>query len=988
MHQQINNWCDMSRDVVARFGWRLPLILWLATWSPTVWAQTAPSVSPSSLRFSSVGTETGGVEKAIRVTNKGAVDLQITLVRREGADREDFSQSNTCGLPLAPKGSCLVTVRFAPETAGTKQATLVLESTAGSVSVPLVGVAAGPRLKMSPRAVKFSKTNVGSESPAKFFTIRNSGKGVLQIQSLQSTGPQGSEFALSHDCVRALERGASCRGEVRLTPGASGIREGGIEILANEGRFVLGLSGTGYAAEPKLALSPSRKLSFSSQGTEIESAPKRIRVINRGAAPLRVISLQRSGSDQEAFAQTNTCGGEIAPREECEIAVTFTPQEARDHLAALTIRSNAGDLVLELAGKGAGPKLKLSPSRVSFPEQSVGLNSAGQRIVAKNTGKGLMQVESISLGSPHGEDFSYLSNCNTPIAPGEECEIDLIFSPSQEGSRQTLLTVAGNMPPQSLRVTGTAGPPPSASKLTINSNEILVRAGQSVTVPFTAFTEDGLTISLPRVSWSSSDPMVASVSESGVVTALAYEGFEVKVATISVTAGSATASVVLRVTPDSNFRGYRVSDMARTLGNSYWENTPVPLDLILRIFLTRQKNHPQQYSGWSGALTAGDFDGDGFIDVFTAGSACAGMQSRPTFLIWNPSTWRFDEKNLFNDGTDYLGGPMGVAPVYLNDDNYVDLVIIGHSDECARPYLPNEPVRIALSDGKGGYDLHVLSLQSEELLRRFGQELGDVGDVTGDGLPDLLISANSHAYIFRGIATFPYFTAENFSHFASDTINFPDAQNGFGERVPNAAEFAFGGKILDFDDDSRNDFIMLTTEDLAAPRQARIFFNQGAGRFTADQFENLPFFYDEQSPPPMERVAHLMDVQRSDVNQDGFGDLVGVNQESYQKWNLIYYRAEANSGYVIDRDAVKYLDPSADRPQYKATLIKADFDGDGVMDFGYNSFGSAYSNLAKKSVFLNRDGKLVEHSIRDIDPYAKWLLTKIIPYGCPYECVD
>lgn len=405
------------------------------------WSQSPPSVSPSSLRFSSVGTETGGAEKSIRITNKGNQEIQITTVRREGVDREEFSQSNTCGISLAPKASCFVTVRFAPETAGAKQATLVLESTAGSLTVPVVGVAAGPRLNMRPRTVKFSKTNVGSKSPAKFFTIRNSGKGVLRINTLRPTGLQSDEFSFTHDCVGDLAKGVSCRGEVRFTPQGSGSREGGIEILANEGRFVLGLTGTGYSAEPKLSVSPSRKLSFSSQGTEIESAPKRIRVMNRGAAALRVTSLSRSGIDHSVFAQTNTCGGEIAPREECEIMITFTPQEARSHIAALTIRSNAGDLTLELSGKGVGPKLKVSPSRLSFPTTEALTQSAPQELTLTNTGKGVLRLSSLQFDGNDSLDFTVNSDCIAPLAPKESCTLTARFTPRTEGRKETSFTL-------------------------------------------------------------------------------------------------------------------------------------------------------------------------------------------------------------------------------------------------------------------------------------------------------------------------------------------------------------------------------------------------------------------------------------------------------------------------------------------------------------------------------------------------------------------
>ena len=194
-------------------------------------------------------------------------------------------------------------------------------------------------------------------------------------------------------------------------------------------------------------------------------------------------------------------------------------------------------------------------------------------------------------------------------------------------------------------------------------------------------------------------------------------------------------------------------------------------------------------------MTAGDFNVDGYMDVFTAGSACNGWQSRPTFLIWNKATLRFEEQNLSRQDTTYLGGPMGIEAVYLNEDNKVDLVIHGHSDECAN-INDGYTVTLALSAPDGKYDLTPLILEPT-YVGQIGGEKGDAKDVTGDGLPDLYITNGTHAHIFRGIADYPYFTNKNTIHFANDTLHYPLAHNGFGQRVPLAGDFAYGGKFLD-----------------------------------------------------------------------------------------------------------------------------------------------------------------------------------------------
>jgi hypothetical protein len=730
-------------------------------------------------------------------------------------------------------------------------------------------------------------------------------------------------------------------------------------------------------------------LSFSKQIIGTRSAARVVTVKNTGAGTLRISTITVVGASADQFESTNTCGTPLQKDGTCTVSVLFRPFAAGTYDAAIEIKSNTTTKSISVKGVAVNPpppKLTVSPSSLTFTTQPVGTQSKTQSLTLKNTGGSTLQIATISLSGTHKSDYLAVNDCGSPIAPGASCTVGLSFVPRGEGSRAAILEIKGNIDAKSITVRGTGGAAPAAASLTIDSAPLTIRAGESRSISVTIKTADGVKIFGRTLVWESSASNVATVSSDDVVSAVSYDGFDVKTATLTARLGNLSASTTVRVVPKETFKGYRVDPAAKTLGSAYWENTTVPLDLVLRVFLTRQKNFgrdPQyqfQYSGWSGSLTAGDFNADGFIDVFTAGSACNGWQSRPTFLIWNPETWRFEEKNLFNDGTDYLGGPMGIAPAYLNDDDYVDLVIMGHGDECGTQL--NEPVTVAISDGKGGYDLKTLELEPKELADRFGHELGDLGDVSGDGVPDLYINANSHSYIFWGLPRSPYFSSSNFAHFASDTKNFPDAQNGFGERVPNASEFAFGGKIADFDGDGRNDMLMLTTEDAGTPRQSRIFFNQGAGRFVSNKFVNLPFFYDDENPNQKNRVAHLMDATVADVDRDGLSDIVGVNQESYQSWNLVVYKKKADGGYVIDRDAVVYnVNSENDRKQYKLSLIHADFDGDGVKDFSYTSFGKACVNVAQKTAFLLKGGKLIETNIGDVDPYAKWLLTKIVRYG-------
>jgi hypothetical protein len=425
---------------------------------------------------------------------------------------------------------------------------------------------------------------------------------------------------------------------------------------------------------------------------------------------------------------------------------------------------------------------------------------------------------------------------------------------------------------------------------------------------------------------------------------------------------------------NSGSPGYLVASNATSDGQSYWENSGVPSDLIVDIFergAQPLKDGIYAYASTTQALANGDFNLDGYVDVFNAGTLCNGSGSNLSFLIWNPKTSTYDEKNLINNGTHNIGGPTKAVPVYLNGDAYVDIVIFGHKDECSFN-SPNEPVTLCLSDGKGGYDLVPLTLEPASLANRFGHEGGDVGDLNGDGLPDLFVVANSHSYIFWGTKSYPYFTSSGYAHFSSDQKNYP-SDNGFGEAVAVGAGFVYTAHIADVNGDGKNDLILGSVED--ATSQNRIMLNKGNGRFN-DAIQ-LPYYTNNFSG--VGNTDFIVD----DINGDGLRDIISVNDEAYKSWNLVLYVQQKDGSFTIDRSAFEYtVNKSYPRGgDWKCGLIYKDFNGDGKKDIGYIDAGATAWNipgngLLTKSVFIRSGNSFKEQSLYDLDTYAKELSSK------------
>jgi hypothetical protein len=423
-----------------------------------------------------------------------------------------------------------------------------------------------------------------------------------------------------------------------------------------------------------------------------------------------------------------------------------------------------------------------------------------------------------------------------------------------------------------------------------------------------------------------------------------------------------------------DFQGYKVSPEAKQLGINYWRNLPVMSDLFVGAYQKGVKpltgpygNGKYEYSSNTFALSLGDFNNDGWIDIFNGGGACRGKAANLSFLIWNPSNRIFEEKNLINDETNFIGGPVRAISVYLNSDNFVDVVIIGHNDECAQG--PNEKCSVLLSDGKGKYNIVQLDLEPQNLFNMFTYCGGDIGDMNGDNLPDLIVAANSHTYIFWGISSYPYFSNRNFAHFSSDVVNYP-ANNGFGESVPNAAGFVFRAWSVDLNNDDKNDLLLGTGESSTSPN--KFLLNLGNGRFNQGSLVNLPV----TGISNQERIDYIID----DLNQDGLKDLIALDcvtgEFGAQRWEIITYIQQQNKSFLLDNSWIQYTINSSKRTNSKWSLIYTDFNGDGKKDIGYIDSGVMPSldpnnDLMKKSVFVRSGNKFIERDFYELDPYAK-----------------
>jgi hypothetical protein len=425
-------------DIVDNAGGRTIALSGLAT-APT----PKISASPTRVGFSKQGTGTESDPRVVVLRNTGDGPLRIETVTPKGESVADFKQSNTCGDPIEAGDSCEIELVFVPATEGAKAMSLEIRSNAGLLTIPVTGSAAGPSLRLSPSSLRWDSLAVGESAAPRSIVVSNRGLGVLDIATIAPTGEAAADWVLGNTCGDPIASGESCEISVTWQPVAGGARSGAIVIKSNGGEFSIPLSGTAVAPEPKAAVSPAR-LSFGPQGVGLESAPRVIAVSSKGTDVLRVLTVTLVGNDTAGFQQTNDCGAPIESGDVCSVELVFSPMTAGEKAIEVVIRTNAGDFRIPVTGRADGPKITLTPTRLTFAAQASFSASEPKVLSVRNTGKGVFVLSRISFSQNDEQSFEFKSDCPLRLDPGESCQLTIVFRPRSAGEKTAALRVTGN----------------------------------------------------------------------------------------------------------------------------------------------------------------------------------------------------------------------------------------------------------------------------------------------------------------------------------------------------------------------------------------------------------------------------------------------------------------------------------------------------------------------------------------------------------------
>jgi urease beta subunit len=211
------------------------------------------SALPDPADFGSAGVGGAGVTRTITLTNNGDLPGGFFVTIVSGGDVGSFRvlHESCTGWEIGPSDSCTLQVRFAPDSAGAKVATLTLVGQQGQpFQLALTGDGKDPQVSLSPPSHDFGKQEVGTDSRAQSFALTNDGDTPVDLTGASIIGANADQYRLAGDgCTDVtLQAGESCAVKVKFAPDAKGPRSARLRIVGEGGSFTAELSGVGVKA--------------------------------------------------------------------------------------------------------------------------------------------------------------------------------------------------------------------------------------------------------------------------------------------------------------------------------------------------------------------------------------------------------------------------------------------------------------------------------------------------------------------------------------------------------------------------------------------------------------------------------------------------------------------------------------------------------------------------------------------------------------------
>jgi hypothetical protein len=412
---------------------------------------TSVSFQPASLTFGTQPIGTTSAAQPVIVTNTGAMPLFLGI-----NISAQFLKTTNCPVRLAAGASCTVNVSFKPTATGVQPGSLLFadNASASPQDVSLSGTGEGfPIVSLAPASLTFGTQALGTTSPAKRITLKNTGTMSLAINSITPS----ADFTLSATtCSSSLAPQASCTISVAFNPVGTGQRLGSLTLNDNASSSpqTVSLSGVGTA----VLLSPTG-VSFYPQIVGTLSVGHTVTVSNRGTTTLNFAAIAIGGTNAADFMiSSQTCSAILPGNTSCTVTVKFQPSLIGAETAVLSFTDDGGASPQAVSMTGTGTMVSVSPTSLIFAAQTVGTTSSARSATLTNRANTTLHINSVSVtGTNTGDFLISFDSCPPDMVAGSSCMVNVEFQPAAVGARTASLAFSdnGGASPQIVKLTGT-----------------------------------------------------------------------------------------------------------------------------------------------------------------------------------------------------------------------------------------------------------------------------------------------------------------------------------------------------------------------------------------------------------------------------------------------------------------------------------------------------------------------------------------------------
>ena len=225
-------------------------------------AKPVITVAASALDFETVTVGASKV-KTLKITNSGnaVASMDISIVPGDGTVADEFDFVTDPKTSLAASESSTMRLKFIPESAGAKSATLKIayhslnDQTATTVDIPLTGNADEPPSTLAivdTTALRFGSVDINT-TEQKNFVVENLGSQELQITAITLTPLDATEegtFTITNSLPIAIGKGETLPLTVEFAPKSAGSKLATISLENTGDNSPLVITASGNGNEP------------------------------------------------------------------------------------------------------------------------------------------------------------------------------------------------------------------------------------------------------------------------------------------------------------------------------------------------------------------------------------------------------------------------------------------------------------------------------------------------------------------------------------------------------------------------------------------------------------------------------------------------------------------------------------------------------------------------------------------------------------------